>query len=171
MRAPRGVTPSKSHRPDWLERLFLRDCAFVMRLDRTDDTNAIWVFGVFSLSSSIASFILLLFMVVAVFVPLALPTYLHPLTAPREIALLEGGILYVLVGVWVDYRFAEWKTDVSAARRFMRTSDLVKWWLLTMFTAACLIGVGVLVVGGSEGWFDRTMTAPGPAHESYAEGN
>lgn len=128
--------------------MFLRDCAVLMRIERRDDSERIWNFGALATSITLSSCALFILTLIFVLLHPAVPNSINPLTARGEIVLLEIAATILSIGAWVDHRFRAYREDISAAKKYMGRSDLVKWWLATFLTIACIAGIGLLVVAG-----------------------
>lgn len=107
--------------------MFLRDCAFLMRLYRRSDSRGIWSYAVFGFVATLGAFFYFLFFATATVFPAAFPAYVHPATASKEILGLEAVVIFLVVGFSVEYRFRRLRDDVlSVAQRYWSFGDRVK---------------------------------------------
>lgn len=127
--------------------MFLRDCAFLMRLYGRSDSRWVWSYAIFGFGITLAAFALFLFFALATLFPEILPASLHPATASEQTLLIEGSAIFLTVGFSVEYYFRGLKDDVaSLATRYWTVGDRVKWCLTTLLGVGSIAGVALLAV-------------------------
>jgi len=141
----------------FLTRMFLRDCAYVMRIHRGSNTEFVWYLGTVATGLALSCFALCLFFLVAVVFRAHIPEEFNPLTASRNARAIEVIAVPLLVLVWIDYRFREYKHDLSSARRYMSGLDTVKRFITWLVAMGSLGGMGWFIFIGLDAVKDRAI--------------
>lgn len=134
-----------SDRHGLLDRMFLRDAAFLMRMGGHGEGLWLWHFAALATSMTLASVALLVLTILVAFFQADIPPGLNPLTATRDVAAIEALALYLGIGAWVDRKVARFKTNMAAARRYMSSIDLLWWCVATLVAFAGPIGTAVVI--------------------------
>jgi hypothetical protein len=130
-----------------LTRMFLRDCAFLMRLYGRADSRWVWSYAIFGFATTLGAFALFVFFSIAALFPGFIPATFHPATASKEILAIEGVGIFLAVGVWMEHRFRGMRDDVSSlAGRYWTFSDRIKWCLTTLLGLGSIAGVVVMTI-------------------------
>jgi hypothetical protein len=129
----------------FLDRLFLRHCALLIRLYGRDDAEWIWIYASIGVNIFLGSVVASGLALIAVLFREALPPYLNPIVASKEVLYVQFGAVAMLALVFVDYRFRAFKHDVSAAHSFKTGKDMLKLALEWIFQLCCLAAMGLAV--------------------------
>ncbi len=130
----------------FITRIFLRDCAFQMRLYKNRNDRWIWRSANYSTSTSLVAFVLFVFICCAIALRGVLPETINPLTASKTVTHVEFLVLGFSVIFYVEFVTKRFKDNVSAARQYTSGMDRIKWWLTTLITIGCAAGIGAVVV-------------------------
>ena len=133
-----------------LTRMFLRDCAYAMRLHPNSSAYSIWLLGSLATSLTLSCFSAFVVFIIAVTFRSSFPEDLNPLTAPSSTRFAELIALVLIIGAWVDYRFREYKHDLSAAKKYMTRPDRIKHFITGLLGLACLAGIYWMIIVGGE---------------------
>jgi hypothetical protein len=129
-----------------LDRLFLRNCAFLMRLYEREDAEWVWTYASLSVTTIIANAAFLVLIAVAALLRDQLPPEINPLTATKEVRYIEFITVGLLVHFWVGFRFQRFKHDVTSASRFASHEDRWKILWALVLSICCLLGMVVIQV-------------------------
>ncbi len=130
-----------------LDRMFLRDCAFLMRLYGRTDSRWVWSYAVFGFAATLGAFALFVCFSIATLFPNFIPAAIHPATASKEVLGIACAGIFLMVGLWVEHRFRDMREDVSSlAGRYWTLSDRIKWCLTTLLGLGSIAGVALLTV-------------------------
>ena len=130
----------------FITRIFLRDCAFFMKLYKSRNDRWIWHNANYSTSASLVAFVLFVFNCCAIALRGVLPETINPLTASETVILVEYLVLGFSMIFYVEFVTKRFKDNVSAARQYTSGMDRIKWWLTALITIGCVVGIGVVVV-------------------------
>lgn len=128
-----------------LDRMFLRDAAFLMRIGGHGDGLWLWHFAALATSMTLASVALLVLAILVALFQADIPPGLNPPTATRDVVVIECLVLFLGIGAWVDRKVARFKNNMAAARRYMSGVDLLWWCVATLATFAGPIGTAVVI--------------------------
>jgi hypothetical protein len=126
-------------------RIFLRDLAFLKRLYRRTNDQALWFYAVISVTATLGSFLLLGCAALLLLFTDAVPTRVHPATASEEIVLLEFVVVYFVAWIMVEFSVRSVQAHDIAITRFKGPSDTAKWWLTTLVTVASVVAAMLLL--------------------------
>jgi hypothetical protein len=127
-----------------LDRIFLRQCAFIMRLYDRRDPAFVWSNASIGMTLSACVVAFLCMASVAAVFRNQLPVPFNPYIAPKNILLVQFGAMGLLAYVWVELRFRKFKDDVSAAQSFMYGNNMFLLFLELLFHVLCIALMGFL---------------------------
>ncbi|WP_129780946.1 hypothetical protein [Peristeroidobacter soli] len=128
----------------FIERMFLRDCAFLMRIGHREG-DGLWHFGALATSITLSSLAFFAFAVNCVVFKEAIPREINLLAASREVLLVEIFVLVFGIRAWVNYRLRCFKGNMRSVRQYQRGMDLFWWLMATVVAVAAAVGSGVVL--------------------------
>lgn len=124
-----------------ITRFFLRHVSFLMRLYGSKETEAIWHYATMFVAIVLATHAVFFLALVAAF----LPGNMNLSALSRKVMGVAIAVVMVAAVVWVDTRFARFKSNLAEAGEYGRPSDGLKLFMTFFFALLSGIGYGLLV--------------------------